>query len=188
MNDNTTIHAIAGYCNEKVLWKLLADLSSELLKGTSKMKNMLTPDMVMIDGENFRIVDKILLNSSSEFCPPEGVGDDIEKGLVWSLAGLACYASSGHYVFGCRGGVYQRSNPKVDLPALRREHSSLTPVIKRCLCYSPSQRITLSELHAIAKKGLDSNEQLSRQKRTVEPSKMKVSLESLDDVWPEKMI
>jgi serine/threonine protein kinase len=127
------------------------------------------------------------LNPDYAFYPPEGIGDYGESGFVWSLGALTCYASSGHYVFGGRGGVYQYNHPEVELPTLRKEHFALTPIVKRCLCYSPSQRISINELHTIAIKGLESINQLSRVKRSIEPSETENPPECSDDTWLEKM-
>ncbi len=178
---------MAGYCSEHALWKMLVDLSSEAIADVNKAK-FLTPDMVLVDGENFRVADNKDDMPTSEFFPPEGADQLTEAGIVWMLGALICYASSGHYVFGGRGGSYQSSNPGVELPRLKKEHSALTDLVRRCLCYSPLQRISLRDLQTAAMKGLGSNEQTGRLKQS------KKSDSSDDDsttytgnVWPEKM-
>ena len=187
MND-MTIHSIAGFCNEKALWKLLVDLSSISLKETSNGWKVITPEMVIIDGEDFRLSNEAPQGQSTEFYPPEGVGNSGSEGLVWSLAAIVCYASSGHYVFGGRGGAYQRSHPKVELPTLKKEHSGLAALVKRSLCYTPSQRISLNDLHTVAVQGLESNAQMSRAKRMSESSENTSSSDMLNDTWPDKMV
>lgn len=182
-----TIHSIAGFCNERTLWKLLVDLSSKLLDEPSNAMKVVTPEMVIIDGEDFRLNDETALSQSTEFYPPEGIGNSKSEGLVWSLAAIVCYASSGHYVFGGRGGSYQRSHPKVELPTLKKEHSGLAALVKRCLCYTPSQRISLNDLHAAAVKGLESNVLMSRVKRMNVPGEDVASSDMIDDIWPDKM-
>ena len=182
-----TIHSIAGFCNERALWKLLVDLSSKFLDEKSTPRKVISPEMVIIDGGDFRLNDESFQNQSTEFYPPEGVENSGREGLVWSLAALVCYASSGHYVFGGRGGSYQRSHPKVELPTLKKEHSGLAALVKRGLCYTPSQRISLDELHAMAVRGLESNEQTSRVKRVNESSEVTSSTDTMDDTWPDKM-
>lgn len=182
-----SIHSIAGFCNEKALWKLLVDLSSKLLDEPSNTRKVITPEMVIIDGEDFRLKNENSQNQSTEFYPPEGIENSGSEGLVWSLAALVCYASSGHYVFGGRGGSYQRSHPKVELPTLKKEHSALAALVKKSLCYTPSQRISLSNLHSAAVKGLESNEQTSRVKRMNESSEVTSSTDMMDDAWPDKM-
>ena len=186
MND-MTIHSIAGFCHEKALWKLLVDLSSILLNETSNVWKVVTPEMVIIDGEDFGLINENSQNQSTEFYPPEGIENSTSEGLVWSLAALVCYASSGHYVFGGRGGSYQRSHPKVELPTLRKEHSSLAALVKRGLCYTPSQRINLDEFHAMAVRGLESKAEMSRVKRVNESSEVTSSIDTMDDTWPDIM-
>lgn len=186
MND-VTIHSIAGFCNEQTLWKLLVDLSSELLNKELKAPKIIMPEMIVIDGDSFRLSDDVTRNPTSEFCPPEGDEHIGSEGLVWSLAALVCYVSSGHFVFGGRGGSYQRNNPKVELPTLKKEHSALTPLVRRCLCYSPSERIGLRELQEVAQKGLESNEQMNRPKRMDVSRLTNNDYKFTDEVWPEKI-
>ena len=181
------IHSIAGFCNERALWKLLVDLSSKLLNEPSNARKVVTPEIVIIDGEDFRLISENSQNQSTEFYPPEGIENYGSEGLVWSLAALVCYASSGHYVFGGRGGSYQRSHPKVELPTLKKEHSGLAALVKRGLCYTPSQRISLDELHAMAVRGLESNAETSRVKRMNESSEVTSSIDTMDDTWPDIM-
>lgn len=181
-----TIHSIAGYCSEKALWKLLVDLSSEISESDYDDWKILMPDSVTLDGENFCIEKKSSSNPTIEFYPPEGIENFGESGFVWSLGAMVCYASSGHYVFGGRGGVYQRSHPLVELPTLKKEHFALSTIVKRCLCYSPSQRISLKELHAFAVKGLETNVQKIRTKNFNEPKGI-ISSVSPNDTWPEQM-
>lgn len=181
-----TIQSMAGYCSEHALWKMLVDLSSEILADFNKA-NFLTPYMVLVDGENFRVAEDKDYMPTSEFFPPEGIDQLTEAGLVWMLGALICYASSGHYIFGGRGGRYQKEKPGVELPRLKKEHSALTDLVRRCLCYFPLQRISLKDLQTAAKKGLDSNEQMSRLKQSNKSVASNDSTEYIVDVWPEKM-
>ena len=183
-----TVHSIAGYCSEKALWKLLVDLITDAHSNESGSWRVLTPDHVIVDGEGFCIDSNISSKPLTEFIPPEGIENYGELGFIWSLGALICYASSGHYIFGGRGGAYQRNKPKVELPALRKEHSNLDVIIKRCLCYSPLQRITLNELFELANKGLESNNQKTRAKQSKDSRKASDSLSlSTNELWPEKM-
>lgn len=181
------ISTIAGFCNEQALWKLLVDLVSNQIERNSSKWMIPAPEFVLVDGDGFRIDKNGAKDQTIEFYPPEGRNNYTEASFVWSLGALVCYASSGHYVFGGRGGAYQHNKPDIYLPELRKEHSALTPVVKRCLCYSPSERISLKELHDIAVKGLESNNQTSRVKRPIVSIEMIHSPKCIDDVWPEKM-
>ena len=186
MNKNT-IHSIAGYCSEKALWKLLVDLIRGALSNESESWKVFTPDHVIVDGEEFCVDSNISSELLTEFIPPEGLESYGESGYIWSLGALICYASSGHYVFGGRGGAYQRNKPKVELPALRKEHSNLDALVKRCLCYSPSQRIRLNELLELANKGLESNNQKTRVRQSKESGKANIPSLTKNESWPEKM-
>ena len=183
-----SISTMAGFCNEQALWKLLVDLASYQIECNSPKWLIPAPEFVLVDGDGFRIDKNGAKEQTIEFYPPEGRNDYTEASFVWSLGALVCYASSGHYVFGGRGGAYQHDKPDVDLPTLRKEHSALTPIVKRCLRYSPSDRISLKELRELAVKGLESNNQMSRLKRSIESSEMIDSPEYIDDVWPEEMV
>ena len=187
MNNKTTIHVIAGYCSEEVLWKLLVDLTSVMKDERTREWKVLMPDMVIVDGDDFTL-DSETTEVVREFYPPEGIDNYGESGYVWSLGAMVCYASSGHYVFGGRGGTYQHANPGVELPTLRKEHSSLTPLMRRCLCYSHAQRVGIKELNTLAVKGLESVRQMSRQKQTIVLASEKRTAQSDDDDWPERMI
>jgi len=187
MNEMNTLNSVAGFCNEEALWKLLVDLTSEQVVGNPPNWVVPVPAIVLVDGDDFRIETNSPHEKVTEFYPPEGIENYGESGYVWSLGALVCYASSGHYVFGGRGGAYQHGKPDAELPTLRKEHSALTPIVKRCLCYAPSQRISLQELGDIAVKGLESNSQKSRVKLSSKPGKSKGTLECADSTWPEGM-
>ncbi len=186
MNNNFSVHSIAGFCNEKAIWKMIVDLTSDMLAEQLKTWIVINPGIVLIDGENFRIDSNIPVADTVEFYPPEGIEKYGEEGFGWSLGALVCYASSGHYVFGGRGGSYQHDHPNVELPTLRKEHTALTAIVKGCLCYSSSQRMKLRELHDLAIKGLASCNQTNRVKRLKEPGESRL-LKYSDDVWPEIM-
>ena len=186
MNNNFSVHSIAGFCNEKAIWKMIVDLTSDMLAEQLKTWIVINPGIVLIDGENFRIDSNIPVADTVEFYPPEGIEKYGEEGFVWSLGALVCYASSGHYVFGGRGGSYQHDHPNVELPTLLKEHTALTAIVKGCLCYSSSQRMKLRELHDLAIKGLASCNQTNRVKRLKEPGESRL-LKYSDDVWTEIM-
>ena len=181
------LHAIAGFCSEEALWKMLKDMTSALLDQPDGKRAVLMPEKVIVDGDRFLLSKEATQHPATEFYPPEGIKDSGDAGIVWSLGALTCYASSGHYVFGGRGGVYQQSNPKTELPTLRKEHSALTAVIRQCLCYSPSQRISLRALHAAAVAGCQQSEQRARVLLATEKRDGGGCPDVEDDGWPERM-
>ena len=142
------------------------------------------PDMVVIDNDEFHLVPKD--NVMPEFCAPEGLAS--ETATVWSLGALLCYASSGHLIFGGSGSLYQVKHPSVKLPVLQKKHSSLTPIVQRCLANSPEKRISLDELVIEARKGMELCKKRTRSKSNVKVEKEHPVTTSLDERWPEEMI
>lgn len=179
-----TLKSIAGYCIEEALWKFLVDIVSEIL-GEKLVLEGIDPDMVIIENEDFHLEGTS--NAIQTFCAPEKEAS--EPAMVWSLGALLSYASSGHLIFGGRGSLYQRKHPSVKLPVLQKKHSSLTPLVQRCLEYSPEKRIILNELVIEARNGLELCKKRGRCKSSnvaVKPERLTTN--SIDERWPEKMI
>lgn len=186
MNDTMTLCSIAGYSYESALWKLLIDICDEFLQEEMRGWLIVTPDSVYIEDNTFHI-DGTLQDVMPEFIPPEGISEIDEAAVVWSIGAVACFVSSGHYIFGGRGGAYQKKHPKVDLPVLRKDHSALTPLVQRCLCYSPAQRISIKDLKLQALKGLEQSEKQKRRETLQIDKSFGKHIVIPDDVWPEKM-
>ena len=178
-----TLKSIAGYCLEEALWKLATDIALELQEKKPNLVCM-DPDMIVIDNDEFHLVvnDDVM----QEYCAPEGLAS--EAATVWSLGALLCYASSGHLIFGGRGSLYQVKHPSVKLPVLQKKHSSLTPIVQRCLANSPEKRISLDELVIEAREGLELCKKRVRRKSDVTVKKEVPVTTSLDERWPEEMI
>jgi hypothetical protein len=187
MTRKMTIHDVAGYCHETALWKLLADVSAALLVQPAENPLLVTPSRVVVEGDTFLWDVAADGAVAPEFLPPEGGGRGDEAALVWSLGAVACYASSGHVLFGGRGGAYQRSHPQVELPVLRKDHAALTPLVRRCLCYNPSQRISLSTLCTAAQEGWERSLHQERRLRQQPAGMPAVPADRADALWPEKM-
>ena len=149
-----TLQDIAGYCLEEALWKMLADVSGAWMDALGACPAVYDPSQVLVDGDDFSVQATDAVPHHEEFAAPEGGNSQEAASLVWTLGALVCFASSGHGIFGGRGGAYQRRHPTVALPVLRREHSALTPLVQRCLQYHPSDRPTLQQLHELALAGL----------------------------------
>lgn len=181
--EKMTLKFIAGYCIEEALWKLTIDIASELQKKKCDVAGI-DPGMIVIDNDEFHLVVKD--DVMPEFCAPEKTSS--EPAMVWSLGALLCYASSGHLIFGGSGGLYQSKHPDVKLPALQKRHSSLTPLVQRCLVFSPEMRISLNEVVIEARRGLELCKKRVRRKSNVKVEKEKPTLTYLDERWPEEMI
>ena len=178
-----TLKSIAGYCIEEALWKFVIDITVEIQEKKFVLGGI-DPDMVVIENEDFHILPKE--NVIPSFCAPEGKSS--EAAMVWSLGALLCYASSGHLIFGGSGGLYQSKHPDVKLPSLQKKHNSLTPLMQRCLVFSPEKRISMDELVIEARKGLELCKKRVRSKSDVKYEKKTLVKSSLDERWPEEMI
>ena len=184
MSDRSlTLKSIAGYCIEEALWKFVIDIVSEI-HDKKFVLGGIDPDMVVIENEDFHIQPKE--NVMPSFCAPEG--ESSEAAMVWSIGALLCYASSGHLIFGGCGSLYQSKHPDVKLPALQKKHSSLTPLVQRCLTYSTEERISLDELVIEARKGLELCKKRVRSKSDVKVEQKHPMVSCLDERWPEEMI
>lgn len=183
MSDRSlTLKSIAGYCIEEALWKFVIDITAEVQEKKFVLGGI-DPNMIVIENEDFHILPKE--NVKPSFCAPEG--ESSEAAMVWSLGALLCYASSGHLIFGGSGSLYQRKHPDVKLPALQKRHSPLTPLMQRCLVFSPEKRIRIDEVVIEARKGLELCKKRVRSKFDVKVEEMRPMVSSLDERWPEEM-
>lgn len=183
-----TIRDIAGFCPEEAIWKMIADVSECLLN--DGVGNGLSPDSVIVAGNAF-MVNRIQ-DIDNEYHAPEhedGQQPD-EKEEVWSLGAIAYYASTGHVVFGGRGGRYQKEHSLVSLPALPKGLQSLTPLLQKCLCFDSNERIGLKDLNDLAQKGLDECGKKRRKKNMSdkEEEKKENGVKYTGERWPEEMI
>ena len=185
MSKQMTIRDIAGFCPEEAIWKMIADVSGCLISGGHE--KTLSPDSVTIDGSSFMIIQ--CQGEIGEFLAPEHKNGRMpdEKESVWVLGAIAYFAATGHVLFGGHGGVYQKDHPSVSLPVLPKGSQTMTPVLQKCLCMMPDERIGLQELHALAQRGLSECGKQMRKKASPankDENKMKYTGEK----WPEEMI
>jgi len=166
--------ALAGYCMESALWKLLLQIAEFM---NNHRPYIVEPADIIIQQDNFMLDDNLTESS--------------EPDAVWNLAATICFISSGHTVFGQYGRDYQKRNPKAKLPVLQKEHAALTPIIHKCLVADEEKRISLAELITLAKKGLD--DALKREKIRQPASENynsdnNLNLSDIHSAWPEEMI
>lgn len=163
---------------------MMADVSQCLLK--EEFNHALSPDSVVIVGDSFVMAKEH--DMAGEFLAPEhiaGQGYD-EKKTVWSLGSVAYYAATGHLVFGGYGSGYQKEHPSVPLPVLPKGMQALTPIIQKCLCYSPDERVGLEELNGIATRGQRECSKQTRKKVNSTEGKEK-HITDTGEKWPEEM-
>lgn len=179
------IRDIAGFCPEEAVWKMIADISMFLMN--NKSVRFLSPESIIVDGNTFIIA--INNDVDVDFLAPEHDGNQTvdEKQLVWTLAALAYYMALGHIIFGGHGGKYQKNHPLVSLPVMPKDYKLLTPVMHKCLCSQPDERIGLNELHNLALKGLACCEKQERVIK-VEGDTTVNDVKYIGDKWPEEMM
>ena len=174
------LHDIAGFCPEEAIWKMLADVSSFMLQEPAN--RVLSPDSIVVDGDVFLL--------AAETPSPEGKRpetDDIwGNDLVWSLGATAFFAATGHVLFGGHGYRYQREHPQVVLPSMPKAYQALTPLVQRCLCAEPSERISLKQLCAEARRGHVTCAQQQRTKAAVRRV-ANTQHSTAKERWPEEM-
>lgn len=185
MND-MTVRDIVGLCPEEAIWKMMVDIS-EFMK-ECKEGHVLAPGNIAIDGDSFFVGNAGEVES--EFLAPEQDASSLPDSaqVVWSLGAVAYYAASGHVVFGGHGGCYQRLHPNVPLPTLPKSMRSLTPVIQRCLCSNPSERIGLEELNRLARKGLSDCSGRQRERSEMYNGVQPGKDHDKAGKWPEEMM
>ena len=171
------ISEILGYATASLLDRFLVQSSDYMLKNGP----------CVIDAE------KVALEGDDFYFPSTAETAD-EPDAVWLIGAVACHLSSGHLPFGGKGRAYQQQNPQAKLPVLRSEHSTLTPLVQRCLQPEAANRISLKELNdearTIAVKIIAQHPEAGFHNWPVSVSKPQSSnpqLPLLDSQWPEKM-
>lgn len=184
--ERITIKDIAGFCPEEAIWKMLADVSDILLK--DEAEHTLAPESIVIAGNSFFIESQQTINS--EFMAPEQESTQapMRSQMVWILGAIAYYMATGHVVFGGHGGKYQKEHPAVPLPVLPKALQTLTPVLHRCLCAAPKDRINMEELNAMAKQGQTYCSNRQRERNTTTSLERHQPKKYQGEKWPEKMI
>ena len=180
-----TIRDIAGFCPEEAIWKMMVDVSSFLLKDEKSC--FLSPDSVTVDGSTFIVESDN--KTSNEFLAPEynGAQKPDTKQMIWSLGAIAYYMATGHIVFGGHGGSYQKEHSSILLPILPKGLQALTPVLHKCLCYDPKERINLKDLKDLSFNGWGTCEKQQRERTIVVKENTEKVICNLDEKWPEKM-
>lgn len=192
-----TLDSIAGYATEDALWQLLGDLCRMVRDMVPTQFCELTPDRIVVDGKHFELAEQAQLTIEShrnKFQSPELLSatagqlfDDEQKWqtTVWTIGALLYYCSSGRYVFGGRGGDYQRRHPEAALPSLRREHSALSEIVGACLKSDPVERITIDQLEACCKTYVDAHKE---EKAIETPVHKTVVDDRYEACWPEEFV
>lgn len=182
-NKGITLRDIAGFCPEKAVWKMLADVTMFVIK--NKTVDYISPNAIIVDGNNFILETNG--DAEIEFLPPEMDSNKKcgESQIVWTLGALAYYMATGHVIFGGHGGIYQKTHASVALPMMPKSFMAIPSILHKCLCPNPESRICLNELYNLAIKGLTICEKQERI-RIINDKENKVKYSG--DKWPEEMI
>ncbi len=186
MDERITIAEIAGYGNESTAWRMLMEMSDDLLRqGLAP----LDPFRVVIEEDGHLNLSRTGQSSSNNgFEAPEWAEDRwTEPGLVWSLGATVFYVVMGRQVMNGKGGRGQQKSSK--LPYLRSEWPELSELVQHCLRFDPVQRPSLREIHDIATQHYSRCLDLIRQGPKYKPSETQVQTDEGQepDFWPEAM-
>lgn len=169
-NNQHTIAALAGYCNELTLWELLRDILALLREPLA-----IGADSFAIDCDN---------DESLSLLP--GVARCSEPETAWRIGSIISFLSSGREPFGGRSAEFINASRRPALPSLRREHSSLNRIVHSCLAADPAARPSLAELVRLADEGLaEASARLSVRQTDTAVSPTAPSADH--SAWPEEM-
>ena len=145
-----TIHAsdFAGHCTEVTAWRILRDISHELL--SRKGGNIIRPSLIKAEAnEDFTLEEHAADTTVDGFDAPEveRTGRTTE-GDVWSLGASVFSVMRGCQVMNGKGGRRQTSLSRV--PYLKNSLPDLSELIRQCLQYRPDQRPSMKTINETA--------------------------------------
>lgn len=188
-----TAEGLAGYCLEVTAWQLLRDLSEELLAKPHSFRGLgcIAPERILVEDGRFVFDAKAVQEAPGIFDAPEQTKDtDSEAAVVWSLGATVFYLIMGCAVMNGRGGRGQRDTSK--LPYMRSEMPELSELVQRSLSFSPTQRPTLAEVNAQARKHYDDCLRAIKAgpklRTTDNDAAASSAADSSEALWPEPMI
>lgn len=138
---------LAGYCNRMTAWKIIKDVSEELLAGKAVA---VSPFRIEIkENGGFALVKKDEPFAIDGFVAPEITDNNItEASQVWALAASVFYIVMGCQIMNGKGGRGQLESSKI--PYMRSEMPQLSELIQKCLNYHPELRPSLEKVHETA--------------------------------------
>lgn len=170
VNNQYTLSAIAGYCNELTLWELLRDILA------------LLTEPLAVSADN--IVMNCDTDESLSLLPD--IPQCSEQETIWRIGAIISYLSSGRQPFGGRGIGFINLRQRAELPSLRREHASLNGLVHCCLAHDPDKRPSLSQLAKLTDDGLaDAIKRASQRQPDANSSSTSFSHDHC--AWPEEM-
>lgn len=186
MDERLTIAEVAGHGNEPTAWRILRDVSADLLdQGLTPVD----PYRIAIEDDGqFHLSRTDDSHNPIGFEAPECAANPLtESGVVWSLGATVFYVVMGRQVMNGKGGRGQQKNSK--LPYLRSEWPVLSELVQHCLRFDPTQRPTLQEMHEAAMQQCNRcSEEIRRGPKFKETApKILTDKDVEPDFWPEAM-
>ena len=164
--EGRSVDGIAAHFSVKMIWKLIADVSSALtdIHGKGYGHFDVKPSNILWDGEKFMLSDfGACMNlrdvkpeesasdgSSYRFDAPELGRQQSSASDIWSLGATVFYLYMGCHVFNGLGGKAQHKDSP--LPFMRKSLPELSKLVQRCLDLNPEARPTAKDINEIAKK------------------------------------
>ena len=180
---------LAGYCNRMTAWKIIKDVSEELLAGKAVA---VSPFRIEIkENGGFALVKKDEPFALDGFVAPEITDGNItEASQVWALAASVFYIVMGCQIMNGKGGRGQLESSRI--PYMRSEMPQLSELIQKCLNYHPELRPSLEKVHETACEELAQCDDTVRRgpKFNKKNNPNEVSEKEKDDIafWPEAFI
>lgn len=142
MEEQLNAAEIAGHSNELTAWRLLKEVSDNLLE------HGLCPvdpyRIALVEGGHFALMrtDTPVIEGFS--APENATSQPTEKEVVWSLGATVFHIVMGRQVMNGKGGKGQQQHSR--LPYLRSAWPELSELVQHCLRYDPMQRPNLREV------------------------------------------
>ncbi|MDE6311187.1 MAG: hypothetical protein K2L96_05145 [Muribaculaceae bacterium] len=170
--------AMAGDTDEYTAWEIIRDIAAQLDEGCLVP---VEPSHIMIAGSGSFELCEWSHSHDPRFTAPEGYEP------IWALGASIFYLVLGCPVFQGGGGAYQHATTPV--PMMRRNASELSALVGKCLCFKPSDRPSVKEIKAAAEEALKRLDSVppARALKHKQPG-LRNAVDSLDSLWPEKMV
>lgn len=187
MSEKTYITELAGHCNEATAWRVLKEMSQQLIDSG---QHVVDPSSIAIDDDGRFVLDHNPVPQPGFEAPQSNATEHTEADTVWSLGATLFYIVMGRQVMNGKGGKGQTAASK--LPYMRSEWPEMSELIKQCLQYEPALR---PSLHDVLEKANRQNERCLADIRRGPKFKETTSPDSdtaeghNDDLafWPETM-
>ena len=186
MSEKITVSELAGHCNEATAWRVLEEVSRQLMEGKQLIVN---PSIITI-GEDGHFAIEAAQEQQTGFDPHDvDANSHTEAGTVWSIGATIFYIVMGRCVMNGKGGEGQSETSK--LPYMRSEWPEMSELVQQCLQYEPANRPSLQEIHDKAVQNLkrcqDDIRRGPKFKTAVSKSNELETTEKDFVFWPEPM-